>query len=330
MKKLGRILALLLGVVVLVVAAGLTYVKLALPNVGPPPDLTLRPDSAQIAHGKYLAHHVALCVDCHSTRDWAKVGGPMMANTMGKGGEAFPPELGFPGHFYAPNITPAGLKDWTDGEIYRTITTGVSRDGRALFPVMPYLNYAQCDPQDMKDIIAYIRTIAPIENAVPKSEPDFPMNFILNTIPHPTEGGKRPDPADEVAYGKYLITMASCGDCHTPVDDKAQPLAGMDYAGGREFMMPTGTVRAMNITPDPTGIKAMTRDAFIARFKGHEKADPIAVQGSDDFNSVMPWSMYAGMTEQDLGAIYAYLLTVKPVKNKVERFTPKSKMVAMK
>jgi len=329
MKKIGRIIALLLGVVILLAGAALAYVKLALPNVGPPPELTIRADSAQVAHGKYLANHVALCMDCHSTRDWTKVAGPMVAGTDGKGGEHFSRGMGFPGDFYAPNITPARLKDWTDGEIYRTITTGVSRDGRALFPVMPYMGYAKMDPQDVKDIIAYVRSLAPIENTVQASVADFPMNFILNTIPTKTEGGKRPDPTDEVAYGKYLVTISACTDCHTPVDDKAQPLPGMDFAGGREFALPTGTVRALNITPDQTGIKTMTKAAFIARFKAYTHADYAhPTVGNDEFNSVMPWTMYGGMSEGDLGAIYTYLQSVKPVKNAVERFTPKSKLMA--
>ncbi|MCY7356154.1 MAG: c-type cytochrome [Rudanella sp.] len=331
MKKIGRILLFPVGVVVLLAGAGLAYVKLALPNVGPPPELTIRADSAQIARGHYLANHVTLCMDCHSTRDWTKMAGPMVAGTNGKGGESFPREMGFPGQYYAPNITPARLKDWTDGEIYRTITTGVSRDGRALFPVMPYPGYAKMDPQDVKDIIAYVRSLAPIENKVAASESDFPKNFILNTIPAKTEGGKRPDPSDELAYGKYLVTISACGDCHTPVNDKAEPLPGMEFAGGRPFPLPTGTVRAMNITSDETGIKAITKAAFVDRFKAYTNPDYThQVVGDDEFNSVMPWTMYGGMTETDLGAIYTYLRSVKPVKNKVERFTPKSKLVAMK
>ncbi|WP_019988167.1 c-type cytochrome [Rudanella lutea] len=329
MKKAGRIIAIVLGVLVLFVGAGLAYVKLALPNVGPPPEITIRADSAQIAHGKYLAHHVALCMDCHSTRDWTKLAGPMVAGTNGKGGEGFLRTMGFPGDFYAPNITPARLKEWTDGEIFRAVTTGVSRDGRALFPVMPYQNYAKMDPQDIRDIIAYVRTLAPIENQVPAPDPDFPMNFIMHTIPAKAEGGQRPQPTDELAYGKYLTTMASCGDCHTPVDDKAQPLPGMEMAGGREFPMPTGTVRSMNLTPDETGIKALTKEAFVARFKAHDHAGAENIQvGEDEFNSLMPWTMYAGMSEQDLGAIYTYLASLKPIKHKVERFTPRSKLMA--
>ena len=167
MKKIGRIVILLVGVVVLIVGAALAYVKLALPNVGPPPELTIRADSAQIAHGGYLANHVALCMDCHSTRDWTKTAGPMVVGTNGKGGESFPREMGFPGQYYAPNITPTGLKDWTDGEIYRAVTTGVSRDGRALFPVMPYPNFAKMSPQDVRGCLSFCFTNSPRHDSYP-------------------------------------------------------------------------------------------------------------------------------------------------------------------
>ncbi|MBX9850477.1 MAG: hypothetical protein K2X86_01825 [Cytophagaceae bacterium] len=40
------------------------------------------------------------------------------------------------------------------------------------------------------------------------------------------------------------------------------------------------------------------------------------------YNTFMPWTMYAGMKEEDLGAIYAYLMTLQPISNKVEKFTP--------
>lgn len=46
MKKIGRIVALLLGVAILLMGAALAYTKLALPDVGPPPELTIRADSA--------------------------------------------------------------------------------------------------------------------------------------------------------------------------------------------------------------------------------------------------------------------------------------------
>ena len=325
-----RLLKIAFGIVagfVLIAGVALAYVKWALPDVGPAPELAIHATAAQIEHGKYLAHHVAACVDCHSTRDFTKFAGPMVPGTEGKGGEKFTREMGFPGTFYSRNLTPASLETWTDGEIFRAITTGVSRDGSALFPVMPYQRYAQMDPSDIKDIIAYLRTLKPISNEIPSAEPDFPMNFILNTIPAKAETSKRPDTTDRVAYGKYITTFASCGDCHTPVNGQGQPLPGMDMAGGRAFPMPNGVVRSMNITPAKSGIGTWTKDAFIARFKAHAGITPSTV-GDEEFNSIMPWNMYAEMKEQDLGAIYEYLRTVPPVENQVERFTPANKTVA--
>jgi len=326
MKKLLRALGIFLLVVIAAGVGGALYVKLALPNVGEPPQLTIQADSSQLARGKYLAHHVAVCMDCHSTRDWTRLSAPLVVGSEGKGGEAFTREMGFPGNYFAPNLTPVHLSGWSDGQLFQAITCGVNKDGRALFPVMPYQNFGKMDPDDIKAIIAYVRTLKPIDNpSIPAPESDFPVNFIINTMPARAEGGKRPDPSDRVAYGKYLTTFASCGDCHTPVDEQGQALPGMEMAGGRSFPVPSGTVRSMNITQDAeTGIGQWTRETFIARFKSYADGSAIPEVGKDGFNSIMPWAMYAGMTEDDLGAIYDYLKTVKPIKNKVERFTGKA------
>lgn len=327
-KRIVKIvLSVLLGFVLLIGIA-LAYVKLALPNVGPAPEMSIKATSAQIEHGKYLAHHVAACVDCHSTRDFTKLTAPLVDGTEGKGGEKFTPEQGFPGTFYSRNLTPVNLGGWTDGEIYRAITTGVSRDGRALFPVMPYQNYGRMDPSDIKDIIAYLRSLKPIPNEIPVPEPAFPMNLIINTIPAKQEPGHRPDTTDRVTYGQYLTTFAACNECHTPVNGQGQHLPGLAMAGGREFPMPTGMVRSMNLTPDKaTGIGNWTKAAFIARFKAYKDTNqPIVQEG--EFNTLMPWTMYADMSEQDLGAIYDYLASLEPVPHKVERFTPTAKLVA--
>ncbi len=102
-----------------------------------------------------------------------------------------------------------------------------------------------------------------------------------------------------------------------------KPAPGMEYAGGFEFPVPGGVVRSANITPEmETGIGSWNLGAFIARFRGvsPEKVRAMELEAGD-MNTVMPWSMYAGMTDQDLGAIFAYLRTIPPVKNKVNPFT---------
>ena len=317
-----KILLILLLLVVVIIAGAITYVKVVLPDVGDAPDLVVHPTPERIARGEYLANHVSVCMDCHSTRDWTKFSGPVAEGTLGKGGEYFGPEMGFPGKFYSKNITPAALDDWTDGELFRTITTGVSKDGSALFPVMPYHAYGKMDQEDIYSIIAYLRAIPAIENEVPESEPAFPMNFIVNTIPQQASPTNRPPETDTLLYGGYLINAAACIDCHTPVD-KGTLVMEMAFAGGREFASPGGVLRSSNITPDPeTGIGRWTDEAFIGRFKSYRHAAELATVPAGGMNSIMPWNMYAQIDSADLKAMYAYLKTLKPVKNNVTIFEP--------
>lgn len=185
-------------VVLLLVAAiigVLSYVSFALPDVGEPEDIKIEITQKRLERGSYLANSVANCTECHSERDWTKFAGPLVEGTLGKGGEEFDQKFGFPGKFVAKNITPYALKDWTDGEILRAIASGVNKDGKALFPIMPHPNYGKLDREDLYSIIAYLRTLTPIENTVAQSEPDFPMNFIINTIPQKPTFTTIPDPA---------------------------------------------------------------------------------------------------------------------------------------
>ncbi|ESU28997.1 cytochrome c-like protein [Flavobacterium limnosediminis JC2902] len=319
LKKVLLGLALLLIVVVLL---AMLYVKTVLPDVDYAPIMKVDASPERIERGKYLANHVAVCIDCHSKRDWSKFSGPPIAGTFGMGGELFDQKFGFPGAYYSKNITPAGISDYTDGELFRAITTGVNKDGEAMFPVMPFHNYGKMDPEDIKAVIAYVRTLAPIENVVPQSSSDFPMNFIINTIPKKAMPSKMPDPKNTVAYGNYMATAASCFDCHTPFE-KGNFVPGFEFAGGREFPFPDGSVvRSGNISPHTTtGIGLWSKESFIAMFKAREDGSKLQTGiKPGEFNSVMPWTMYAGMKNEDLAAIYDYLKTLRPVENKIEKF----------
>ena len=322
--KIIKIALIIFAVLLLAVASLLTYVKTALPDVGPAPDLTVERTPERIKRGEYLANSVAACMDCHSTRDWSKFAGPLVPGTLGSGGETFDQSFGFPGAFYSRNLTPYGLGNWTDGEILRAVTSGVSKDGRALFPVMPHPAYGKLDKEDIYSIIAYIRTLQPITKDIPDSKPDFPMNFIINTIPQPAAFTARPDTADRVKYGEYLFTAAACKECHTK-QDKGQPIEGMELAGGFEFKLPSGgMVRSANITPDEeTGIGSWSEKGFVNKFKAYaDSSYQPATINKGNYNTLMPWVMYSKMKESDLTAIYAYLKTVKPIKNEVKRFEP--------
>lgn len=213
------------------------------------------------------------------------------------------------------------MKDWTDGEIFRTITSGVDKGGKALFPVMPYLNYGKMDKEDIYDIIAYIRTLQPIENVTPLSHSDFPMNFIINTIPSKPQFVKRPEKMDVINYGSYLVNAAACMDCHTQVDN-GQIIPDLAFSGGRTFEAPVGMIRSANITPDVnTGIGSWTEEAFVQRFKMYTDSALRAKIIPSEFSTIMPWTMYGGMDSTDLKSIYAYLMSLKPIENNVEHFT---------
>lgn len=312
------LLLLVIGITIL-----LLYVKTILPNVGEPETITVEQTPERLERGKYLANSICVCMDCHSTRDWSKFSGPLVEGTLGKGGEIFDQNFGFPGSFYSKNITPFGIGNWTDGEIIRAITTGVNKYGKALFPVMPHPNYGKMDKEDILSIVAYLRSLQPIQNNVKESKPDFPMNFIINTIPKKAEFSKIPSKTNLIAYGAYIFNATACGECHTK-QDKGKKIEGMELAGGFEFPLPSGgTVRSSNITTDvETGIGSWTEDAFVKRFKAFADSTykPHQIE-KGTFNTVMPWTMYGTMNEEDLRALYAYLRTVKPIKNVVEKFT---------
>ena len=325
MKKIVKVIAVIVLLIIIALGGLVTYVKAMLPNVGPAPDLKVTATPERVERGKYLANNVLACMDCHSQRDWNFFGGPIKEGTFGAGGETFGKEMGFPGTLYSKNLTPYSLSTWTDGEIFRTITTGEDKAGKAIFPLMGYLSYGKMDKEDIYSIIAYLRTLPSIKNEVGKRELDFPLNIIVNTMPAKAELSPKPDTNNAEAYGKYLVTSANCVECHSKVD-KGKLIAGSEFGGGRLFMFPNNTVTtSMNISPDKqTGIGNWSEEVFIQRFKQYADTayHPHPVS-ANSFNTPMPWLMYRGMTKKDLASIYAYLRTVPPINNKVEKFVKK-------
>jgi hypothetical protein len=320
--KVLKVIGIIVGVVILGVVAMGTYIKVALPKADAAPELTIEQTSARIERGKYLAYHVAACMDCHSTRMWDRFAAPMAKSGVGGGGEIFSREMGFPGEFYARNITPYAIGDWTDGELFRAITSGVSRDGSALFPLMASHRFGKMDRQDLYDIIAFVRTLDPVRKDVPRSKPDFPVNILINTMPQKPDFQQRPSESDTLKYGAYLVNAAGCVDCHSQTD-KGTIIAGTEFGGGMEFKQPAGILRSSNITAHPVnGIGKWTKATFVARFKQFSDSvyhAPTVAKNS--YNTPMPWTMYAGMKTKDLEAIYAYLFSLKPLDHPVSRFS---------
>lgn len=323
-----RALKWLLGLVALVVVAAagfIAYFFVRYPDVPPVEDVKVAATPERLARGEYLVQHVVGCTVCHAERDFDKYTGPVIAGTEGQGGQRF----GYgaePFVLYTRNITPAGIGDWSDGELIRAIVSGVGRDGTPLFPLMPYTHYAKLSREDVEAIVAYIRTLPskPVA-ALPDRQLKFPLPLVVRTIPAAPSHRPVPPASDRVAYGEYLVNAAVCSDCHTPMDDQGQPLPGRTLAGGTPFMPGgIGLVHSANITPDAaTGIGAWTEEQFLEKFRAFRGAPARTLAGDERLqNTEMPWGNYAGMTDDDLRAIYAYLRSLPPVVNRVEKHPP--------
>lgn len=88
------------GLIILIIVP-VAYLQFAFPKVSPVEDLRIEYTPDQIARGAYLANHVTVCTDCHSTRVFSLFSGPTVPGTLGAGGDPFDHSIGLPGVFYA-------------------------------------------------------------------------------------------------------------------------------------------------------------------------------------------------------------------------------------
>lgn len=157
----------------------------------------------------------------------------------------------------------------------------------------------------------------------------------------PTEKAK---PSKAVARGKYLVTVMGCGDCHSPYNDKGQPIKGREFSGhpagaplptwdpsmlekgnlatiaptATAFAGPFGLSVAGNLTPDrETGIGKKTADELVKSWRSgkHWKENRMVLPP-------MPMHAYKHLTSEDIKAIFAYLMTLKPIKNNCPKSQP--------
>jgi mono/diheme cytochrome c family protein len=304
--------------------AAVLILRLAFPRSRPALSIAVEATPARLARGRYLFWNVAMCANCHSGRDESRYGMPVVAATAGGGGMLFDSRMGVPGEVFAGNITPdrdTGIGAWTDGEILRTLREGVDRTGSPLFPIMPYHNYQRMGDEDAYSLVSYLRTLRPLARASSARHLAFPGSLLFRVAPHPVDGAIiAPDDArNHLAYGKYVTTIASCGDCHTPRNALGFLDERRALSGGWEMRGPWGRVVASNITPATgTFVGRASRAEFVGRFQSFAAIAARPPRAGPGRNTVMPWLAYSGMTEQDLGAIYDYLRTVPPIVNRVE------------
>ncbi len=315
-KTILTLLGGLIGIAIIGIAALYVYFFVILPPDIPVADIEVERTPERIARGEYLANAVFGCVYCHSERDWSLFGGPPKPGMLGKGGEVYDESVGVSGKLISPNITPYHLGDWSDGEIYRAIISGLHKDGYGFFPIMPFDVYLHLETEDVYSIIAYLRTLEPIEADYSGRRMSSLMTFISHSRIRPADPWQI-DRDDPVSRGKYLALIAGCRFCHTPVNERMQPYEDKRFGGGFSLIAAGQKVYSSNISADPeTGIGGWTVEQFIARFKAYEDARiPVEDVG---YQTQHAWSEYAKMTESDLADIYAYIMSYPPVRQEVD------------
>jgi mono/diheme cytochrome c family protein len=253
-----------------------------------------------VERGKYLAGTIMTCVHCHTPLG---DGGPDMSKALA-GGRKFV-EDAFT--VYASNITPdpeTGIGRWTNEQLKAAIVEGVRPDGSRLAPIMPSAYYRALLPEDLDALVAYLRSVAPVENAVPA--PDYRQEM------HPEEPppgfGTPPTPADLAApagRGRYLVAIGRCMECHSrPGPDGRADFATGYGAGGATFEGPWGVSVAPDITASRSGL-ADWSDAEIAR----AITEGIGRDG-EKLKPPMAYRAYSKLKPEDVADIVAYLRTV--------------------
>jgi len=270
----------------------------------------------RLERGRSIANGLSGCIYCHTPHNWSAPDTPYVEGKEG-GGELLP-YAGLPGRIVAPNITPdpeTGAGRWTDDQLARAIREGISHDGRALFPLMPYLHFRRMSDEDVDSVVVYLRSLPPVRNPLPPTEIIFPVKYLIRNAPEPvTVPVNEPVPSDPVKRGEQLINLGGCTDCHSP-QVRGQTLPGMDFAGGFALQGPWGYIAAANITPDATGISYYDEALFLEVMRtGKVKARALS--------PIMPIKVYKNLTDDDLKAMFAYLRTVKPARHRVDNSLP--------
>ena len=254
----------------------------------------------QLERGRYLVDTLAACGNCHTPKGPS---GPLPGKQFA-GGDVIK-HADFTA--VVPNITPdpeTGIGRWTDHQIFLAIREGRRPDGSLLGPAMPIQSYRNIADEDVKAIVAYLRTPPPAHNPIAaKSQYDKPLPSSWG----PPVGHIEPPPKeDQIAYGAYLAgPVARCMDCHT---ERRTGEANEIGTGGKHFLGPWGTSISANLTPDPVSGLGIWSDAEIERAirtgvarDGHNLLPP------------MPFAAYQQIADDDMVALIAYLRSLPAI-----------------
>lgn len=294
MRKFLKYVATLLGVLVLgvLLAFGLAWFKTerALDKtytVNDPP-LTVLRDTETLTHGGHL-FTTRGCADCHGADGAGKLvfdAGPVM-------------------RLVAPNLTPGGrLKDRTVDQIAAAIRHGVKPDGQPLV-FMPAEDFYEMGDADTAALIAYLQALPASANDPGPFEirPLAKLMYLFDKFPllpaekldHAPRARSAPPVGRTAAYGQYVAQ--GCIGCH-----------GRNFAGQHVPGTPPSFPDARNLTPAALG--DWQEADFFRALRAGKRPDGSAI---DPF---MPWQAFAKMSDDEIGALWAYLQTVPPVASK--------------
>lgn len=251
-----------------------------------------------IERGKYLMEGVVACGNCHIPRDDK---GQLQRDKGLSGGLLvdIAPATAYPG-----NITPdrdTGIGKWTDAQLAKAVREGVRPDKTIIGPPMPIGLYRRMADDDLAAIIAYLRAQPAVKNTVPRSTYRVPVPASYGP---PVGKVKAPAARDKLRYGKYLVEIGHCMECHTPLNEKGELVLAKLGAGGQVIEGPWGKTVSRNLTS--TSLKDWT-DAQIAKAI-REGVD----RNGQPYRPPMAFEFYRNINDTDMAAIIAYLRSLKP------------------
>lgn len=244
------------------------------------------------------------CSSCHAVPDQSdrlRLGG----------GLAIPSPFGT---FYAPNISPDpidGIGRWTEAEFVAAVTKGISPTGFHYFPAFPYTSYAHAKVEDIRDLFAYLKTLAPVSGKALDHDLPFPFHIrrnigiwkwlFMNDKPFV------PDTARSAQWnrGAYLVSsLGHCAECHSPRNFLGGIITEQRFAGGPN---PEGEGWVPNITQKGLGNWSEKDIAYF--LETGELPDGDTIGGA----MVRVIKNTSQLSPEDRAAIAEYLKSLPPV-----------------
>jgi mono/diheme cytochrome c family protein len=218
------------------------------------------------------------------------------------------------GTFYAPNISPDpvdGIGRWAEAQFVTAVTKGVSPSGTHYFPAFPYTTYAHARISDIRDLFAYLKTLAPVSGKVRDHDVPFPFNIrrnigiwkwlFMDARPF------MPDTARPAQWnrGAYLVnSLGHCAECHSPRNFLGGIVAAQRFAGGPD---PDGKGFVPNITQK--GISDWNEKDIAYFLESGQTPDGDSAGGS----MVSVIRNISQLSEADRNAIATYIKSLPPV-----------------